>query len=254
MYLNLLFTKKQLLNYYMNINSVYTSVNRNNSYYLLGLYYNSSVVNLNLAIFKIKKSLSLMFTVCVKSHLNILIVNILANKFLSKSFVKIYKKNFLSYFIGNWWHGLLKNFKKFTRYKNKRTSQYTFYKKRFPVFVFYINFKKFHKLDYSAETFNSEINRASVLNLMFVDSSINMDKAPSVVLQNVRNNINNIFLNKLVLSSIRKAFFVRKKKFLLFSYKKYSVFKIHKKFRKVFFEYYFCKFNKTNFFKKIKWD
>lgn len=101
MYLNLLFTKKQLLNYHMNINSVYTSVNRNNSYYLLGLYYNSSIVNLNLAIFKIKKSLSLMFTTCVKSHLNILIVNTLTNKFLSKSFVKIYKKNFLSYFIGS---------------------------------------------------------------------------------------------------------------------------------------------------------
>lgn len=254
MQINTLFTKKQLLNYYMNINANYMSVNRNNSYYLLGIYYNSSIINLNLALFKIKKNLSLMFSTCIKSHLNVLVVNTLNDKYLSKSFIKLYKKNFLSYFISSWWNGLLKNFKKFIKYKNKRTSQFSFYKKRFPVFVFYINFKKFHIVDHASEAFNSEINRASILNLMFVDSSINMDKSPSVVLQNVRNSINNLFLNKIVLSSVKKTFYIKKKKFLFFSYKKFSVFKIHKKFRNLFFEYYFCSFNKRNYFKKIKWD
>ena len=49
-----IFTKNQLYKYYINIGSNLSNLNRNNSYYILGSYRSTSVINLDKTFFNLK--------------------------------------------------------------------------------------------------------------------------------------------------------------------------------------------------------
>lgn len=254
--LKLYFTKNQFLKSYMNLGSSYISLNRNNSYYLLGLYYNLSLINLNLFLFKLKKNVKFIINTFLKNNfLSFMVVSTLNNKFLANSYARKYKRIRTSFYFGTWWNGLLKNFKKYTKYNNKKKRFYYLYKNLLPFSVLYIANQKHYKKDINSVNFHNEVNNASIFSIMFVSTTLNSYQAPNVLFQNTRNLINNFFLNNLFFSILKKSLFSLKKKFCFFIFKNFKIFKLKKKtFLNLFFEYYFCNFYKKKFFKKIKWE
>ena len=132
---------------------------------------------------------------------------------LDKSYKIFYKTNFISYFLGGWWNGFLRNFKIYIKYDTKRNSQYNVIKRRLPVFLIYISHKRFFRPDFSSITFSREVNSSSVLSALFVDASCNSYRAPDILFQNIRSTINNLFLSNIFVCSIKKINFIKTLKF-----------------------------------------
>ena len=97
-----IFTKNQLYKYYINIGSNSSNLNRDNSYYIIGLYKNTSILNLNKTFFNLKKKIAFLFKYYKKyKNFNFLIINSNTNKFLIKKYVTVCKNFNCSYFNGS---------------------------------------------------------------------------------------------------------------------------------------------------------
>lgn len=239
------FTKNQLIKNYFNLSSSKTLLDFSNSYNLVGIYCNVSIVNVTIQLFKIKKNISLILNYCKKnSFSNPLIINTIDSNIILKMYKRLYKRSKTSYFLGNWLNGLLINFKRFILYKNKRKKQCFFYKNKYPNYCLYINQQNYNVKDSYSKNFYKETNKVSMLSVYLINSTTNHLKVPAAIVSNTKTFINNIFINKMFLYITWKSKYVIKKKFILFVVKKWNVLKLKKFFKKIVFEYYFK--NKKN--------
>lgn len=234
------FTKNQLIKNYFNLSSSKTLLNFNNSYNLIGIYSNVSVINVTIQLFKIKKNINLILNYCKKNKFcNPLIVNTIDSNIILKLYKRLYKKGNISYFLGNWLNGLLINFKRFIFYKNKRKKQCFFYKENYPNYCLYISQQNYNIKDSYSKNFYKETNKISLLTMYFVNSTTSNLSVPGAIVSNTKTVINNVFASKMFLSIISKSKFIIKKKFIFFVIKKWNLFKLNKYSKKIVFEYYF---------------
>lgn len=237
--------------YYINIGSNSSNLNRNNSYYVLGLYKNTSILNLDKTIYKLKKKVAFLFKYCKKyKNFNFLIINSNKNKFLSNIYVKTCKSFNCSYFNGTWWNGLLKNFKKYIFYNSFK--KFKFYKNQYPKFVIYVSRQRFGEYNFNASFLNNELDRISMPNIIFFNDNYSTLKNYSVILSNTRSYLNNYFLFNLSVKIAKKFMFINKKKLFFFILKKFKNLKI--KNTNIFIESLFCVKNKKVFYKEVLWD
>ena len=242
--------KNQLIKNYFNLSSSKTLLDFSNSYNLIGIYSNVSVVNVTIQLFKIRKSISLILNYCKKNKFcNPLIVNTIDNNVTFKLYKRLYRKNNTSYFLGNWLNGLLINFKRFIMYKNKRKKQCSFYKNNYPNYCLYVSQQNYNVKDTYSKNFYKETNKVSMLTMYMVNSTTNHLKVPGAIISNTKTVINNVFINKMFLSIVSKSKFIVKKRFILFVIKKWNLFKLDRYSRKIVFEYYF-----RNKKKKVFWN
>lgn len=248
-------SKNIFYKYYMNIGANKISVNRNNSFFILGYYFSSSVINISRILLQLKNKFAFVVNYFIKNKLiTIFNVNIISNKFLYKIYRRACRKRRISYFFGTWWNGFLRNFKYFVKHKGRKKHKCKVYRSRFPSFVFYISNQKYFKKDVSSNTFYSEVNTACIPNIVFCNTDSNSYRMPSSVFENTRNIVNNLFLQNLAFSVCKKCAFISKKKYCFFIFKKWKTFSLNKYVRLPFFEYLFFAKKKLNFLKYAKWS
>lgn len=237
----------------MNIGSNASNLNRNNSYFLIGLNNNVSILNLNRSLLNLKKKINFVIKYSkYTNNLNFLLINTDVNKILINRLKKICINSKCSYFFGNWWNGLLKSFKKYIKYKNsKKIKKFNFFYHQYPKFTFYINRQKYGQPNLNTVPITKELNNISMKNIMFFNNFFDLDKNPSAVLVNTRTYLNNLFLFHLSMKIVKKCDFISKKKFILSVLINYF---LNFKNRKLFYEYMFCFKNKKNLLKLTLWN
>lgn len=231
-----------------------SNLNRNNSFYILGSYRNTSIINLDRTFFKLKKKIAFLFKYSKKyKNFSFLLINSNKNKFLVKKYAKLCKSFNCSYFNGTWWNGLLKNFKKYISYNSKKKlKKFNFYKNQYPKFTIYVNRQKFGEYNYNDSFLNKELDSVSMPNIIFFNDNYSTLKNYSVILSNTRSYLNNFFLFNLSVKIAKKFMFLNKKKLFFLILNKFKNFKI--KNIGIFIESLFCIKNKKFFYKKILWD
>lgn len=208
--LSLLFTAKQLINHYMHVGVNYRNVNRSNSYFVLGLYRNVSIINLSKILPILKKKFFFFYKFMLRSFSQILLITGISIDYSGDLLDKL---NFLSidYFFGRWWNGLIKNFKVFMKARVRPSENMKIL--RFPRYVFYAPFNDMLN-DISAYATSRESESVGVHSLVFFDTHKNINYINSGVMLNTKTLLNNYFLIYLILSICYKVFFLKKKKFL----------------------------------------
>lgn len=238
----------------MNLGSNSRNLNRNNSYFILGLYSKVSILNFNKILINLKKKIN--FVIRYSKNLKnakFFIINSNKNKILIKRYEFLCSSVFCSYYNGTWWNGLLKSFKKYTKYKSyKKNKKFKFFNNQYPSFSFYIH--KYKRGEYSLKTsfINKEINSVSMLNLMFFSDHIDFDSNPSMILCNTSSFVNNLYLFNFSLKIVKNSLAIVKKEFFSILFSKYKILKFFK--IKIFFEQIYCLKNKKNYFASRSWS
>lgn len=209
--LSLLFTASQLIKYSMHIGVNHRNVNRSNSYYLLGIYRNISIINLSKIMPLLKKKFFFFFKFMKKSYGSVLLANSLPMKYslpIRKSF-EIFN---ISYFFGRWWNGFIKNYKIFSKPRNTLENNINIPK--LPHFGFHVPLNDNYN-DVSGYAFSAEFESVAIHSLAFFDSHKNIGLFKTGVMLSTKTLLNNYFLTYLIFSVLSKINFIKRKDFYL---------------------------------------
>lgn len=210
----------------MHIGVSYRNVNRSNSYYLLGLYNNISLINLSTTLPLLKKKFFFFFKFMLKKYSNFFVIDGILNDSYKENLKQKFISKEISYFFGRWWNGFLKNYKTFIITGWKR-DLYLF--SEFPIFIFYIPFGE--EIDNtSIYTANHEFNSLKINFLIFFDSNKSIKFFNSGIIQNIKTILNNFFLIYLIMAVNNKVLLLRKKRWYLEVFKYFTNFYSKKTF------------------------
>lgn len=139
--------------------------------FLIGNYFNISIINLYYVVNFLKKNFLFLFRVILNKFINILVIS--ENLRLFNTFEKKFKYLDIDYFFGLWWAGFLLNLKLIDFHKVFYSKKYFLKFRRLPGFIFFIGFADI-TTPYSLNSAFNEFKKLDLLNLLVIDTNMSI--------------------------------------------------------------------------------